>query len=216
MEEHGKSGVTFAIIVLVVLHYVGVIGFHLEDYRELFESLTPINLLISVGVLAYFHKIWNLNFGFWVFGVFWAGYLLEFVGVHTGLIFGDYSYGSTLGPKVAAVPPMMGLLWVMTAYMAGILAQNMTTNLWLRVVMGALLMVMLDFLIEPVAMEYDYWYWDAHRVPLSNYLTWFVVGAIMQYVFHQIHQEKSNPVAYPLYLIQFGFFATFLVVDLAG
>lgn len=216
MEERAKSGVTFAIIILVVLHYVGVIGLHLPDYRDLFQSLTPFNLLISLGILAYFHKIWNLNFGFWVFGVFWGGYLLELVGVHTGLLFGDYSYGTTLGPKVAAVPPLMGFLWVMVAYMAGILAQNMTSSLWLRVVVGALLMLILDILIEPVAMEYDFWFWDKYRVPLFNYVTWFLVGAVMQYVFHQIHQEKSNPVAYPLYLIQFGFFATFMVVDFAG
>ena len=110
----------------------------------------------------------------------------------------------------------MGLLWVMVAYIAGILAQNMTSSLWLRVVTGALLMLILDILIEPVAMEYDFWFWDKYRVPLFNYICWFIVGAIMQYVFHQIHQEKSNPVAYPLYLIQFGFFATFMVVDIAG
>ncbi|MEM6806978.1 MAG: carotenoid biosynthesis protein, partial [Bacteroidota bacterium] len=205
-----------AIIILVVLHYVGVIGFHLPDYRDLFQSLTPFNLLISLGILAYFHKIWNLNFGFWVFGVFWSGYLVELVGVHTGLLFGDYSYGTTLGPKVAAVPPMMGLLWVLVAYISGILAQNMTSSLWLRVVVGASLMLILDILIEPVAMEYDFWFWDKYRVPLLNYVCWFVIGAIMQYAFHQIHQEKRNPIAYPLYLIQFGFFATFMVVDLAG
>lgn len=216
MEEHTKSGVTFAIVVLVILHYVGVIGFHLDDYTTFFQDLTPVNLLISIGVLAYFHKIWNLSFGLWIFGVFWGGYLLELVGVHTGLLFGDYNYGSTLGPKVAAVPPLMGLLWVMIAYMAGIMAQNMTTSMWLRVVVGALLMVFLDILIEPVAMEYDFWYWTSHRIPLSNYLTWFLVGGVMQYAFHQIHQEKRNPIAYPLYLIQFGFFATFLVVKWAG
>ena len=56
MEENTKSGVTFAIIVLVVLHYVGVIGLHLDDYKELFQNLTPVNLLLSIGILAYFHN----------------------------------------------------------------------------------------------------------------------------------------------------------------
>jgi putative membrane protein len=37
---------------------------------------------------------------------------LEVVGVKTGLIFGEYKYGSTLGIKLFEVPLIIGFNWV--------------------------------------------------------------------------------------------------------
>ena len=39
------------------------------------------------------------------------GFGVEVIGVETGLLFGDYEYGSGLGPKVLKVPMLMGVLW---------------------------------------------------------------------------------------------------------
>ncbi|OAA28674.1 putative membrane protein [Frankia sp. EI5c] len=41
------------------------------------------------------------------------GLAAESVGVHTGWPFGDYSYGSALGPKLAGVPVVVPLAWTM-------------------------------------------------------------------------------------------------------
>ena len=211
--ERSKRQATAAIIFLAIFHEIGLIGLHLDATQELFQQLIPLNLLLSVGVLAYFHRSWTSNFGIFIFVIFWAGYLVELLGVKTGVIFGEYSYGASLGPKVAGIPPMIGVNWILLVYITGITSQKLTTNLWFRSTLGALFMVLLDLLIEPMAIRYDMWTWQGGVIPLQNFFAWFVISWGMQYGFHSLHQEKKNPVAYPLYLIQLVFFLTFLVIQ---
>ena len=107
---------------------MGAIGLHLDGTRDLFQSLTPLNLLISIAALAVFHRQWTMQFGIFVFATFWFSYIIEIIGVSTGAIFGEYYYGNALGPKIGGVPPLIGLLWVMLSYISGIISQKMTTN----------------------------------------------------------------------------------------
>ena len=105
-----------AIIVLAILYAVGLVGsvvFKLDLLK-----LSPINLIISAIVLFYFHKPKNTLFWIWVIGVFQAGYILELIGVSTGRIFGQYFYGNNLGFKLADVPVIIGLNWVMLCYVS--------------------------------------------------------------------------------------------------
>lgn len=212
--ERSKRTVTAVIIFLVIFHQVGVLGLHLEFSRELFEKLIPLNLLLSLGIISLFHRVWTTQFSIYLFIIFWAGYLVEVLGVATEAIFGTYAYGESLGFKVAGVPPMMGINWVLTVYLTAIVSQGIGRNLWTRSIIGAALMVFLDFLIEPMAMKFDMWDWPDHAVPLQNYFAWFVIGFAMQFGFHSLNQEKSNPVALPLYIIQIIFFASILVISL--
>ncbi|MEZ4775990.1 MAG: carotenoid biosynthesis protein [Bacteroidia bacterium] len=212
--ERSERSEKLVIGFLVIFHFVGIIGLHLDETRPLFQSLTPLNLLLTVGVLAWFHRSWTMKFGMFVFFIFWAGYLVEVAGVFTGAIFGSYNYGNAFGIKIAAVPPLIGINWVMLVYITGIISQGMAKNIWVRVTIGAALLVLLDFLIEPMAMTHDFWSWRDNRIPAQNYFAWFLIGWVMQYGFHSLTEEKSNPLALPVYLIQIIFFATFMVVRL--
>ena len=201
---------------LVIFHMVGVVGLHMQETRELFQDLTPLDLLITAGFLAWFHRKWSMNFGVFLFAIFWAGYIVEIIGVQTSAVFGSYTYGNTLGPKIAGVPPLMGLNWLILVYITGIISQRYSSSIWIKSTLGAILLVLMDFFIEPVAMEYDFWSWRNNTVPVQNYFAWFVIGWIMQYGFHSLHQEKSNALALPVYIIQLLFFATFIVVKLGA
>ncbi|MEZ4829458.1 MAG: carotenoid biosynthesis protein [Bacteroidia bacterium] len=212
--ERSERNVKLATGFLVIFHMVGIVGLHIEASRPLFQSLTPLNLLLTIGLLAVFHQPWNMKFGMFAFIIFWAGYLVEVAGVFTGAIFGSYSYGSALGFKIASVPPLIGLNWVMLVYITGMISQRMVSNIWVRATLGAVLLVLLDILIEPVAMRFDFWRWRDDSIPLQNYFAWFLIGWVMLYGFHSSTDEKSNPLALPVYLIQIMFFATFMVVRL--
>ncbi|MEM7660052.1 MAG: carotenoid biosynthesis protein [Bacteroidota bacterium] len=211
--ERSKRFSTAAIIFLAVFHEIGLVGLHLEATKSVFQMLIPLNLLLSIGVLAFFHREWTSKFGIFAFVVFWAGYLVELLGVQTGVIFGEYAYGSALGIKIAGVPPMIGVNWLLLTYITAITAQKLSSNLWMRATLGAAFMVILDFLIEPMAIRYDMWTWAGDSIPAQNFFAWFVIAWGMQYGFHNLHQEKSNPVATPLYLIQLVFFLSFLIID---
>ena len=105
-----------AIIILIILYAVGLIGSTV--FKIDLIKLTPINLMISAAILFYFHQPKNAMFWIWTLGVFQAGYILELLGVTTGRIFGQYLYGNNLGFKIADVPVIIGLNWVMLCYVS--------------------------------------------------------------------------------------------------
>lgn len=201
-----------AIIFLAIFHLVGLVGLHLDSTRPLFQSLVFFNLILSAAVLLAFHGSWNLRFGIFVFAVFWLGYLVEVVGVSTGAIFGDYQYGAALGPKVAGVPPLIGLNWLILVYCTGTIARRITPVLWSGAAIGAALMVLLDVLIEPMAIRYDFWTWAGSHIPLLNYFAWYLISYLMLLGYYSLDDEPDNPIASPLYVIQVVFFTAFLLI----
>lgn len=203
------SKTTLGIIFLTIIYIVGILGVVLEVHPD-FLMLTPLNLTMSLLVMLYFHERWSRG----IVGVlvlsFLTGLLLEIVGVKTGLIFGDYHYGRTLGFKVGGVPLIIGVNWAMLVYASGILVNTFLQNLpsIIKAILSAGLMVGLDVLIEPVAMKYDFWQWAGDVVPLHNYLGWFVIAFFLLLVFHYIVDKSlRNSVALALFGLQVLFFA---------
>jgi putative membrane protein len=133
------------------------------------------------------------------------------LGVHTGFIFGVYEYGPTLGPALLSVPVMMGVNWLMLIYMIGHVSLLAGAGRWGRSVLGAALMVLMDVLIEPFAVRFDMWQWAGDQIPFQNYLAWFLISWVMLRYFHAHNLSAPNPVALPLFLIQLGFFASFML-----
>jgi putative membrane protein len=52
-------------------------------------------------------------------------------------------------------------------------------------------MVLLDFMIEPVAIRLDFWHWQSGIIPLQNYLMWFLVAVLMNWIL-VFNQFKFN------------------------
>jgi len=104
---------------------------------------------------------------------------------------------------------MIGINWLMLVYSAGIISNLLPLPVWLKVIMSSMLMVLLDFFIEPFAMRYDLWNWENNTVPLKNYAGWFFSGLLMQCLFFFMKIEKQNVVAIWLYACQFIFFTIF-------
>ena len=73
-------------------------------------------------------------------------------------------------------------------------------------------MVLLDFLIEPVAIEFGWWSWDIVTVPLQNYIMWFLVSLIMQFVISRNNNEISKSISFSLLLSQIIFFVYLNIV----
>lgn len=201
-----KKKERIAIITLVILHAVGVVGFAIPQFTELFKQLVPLNLLISLFVLLYFHKPYTPAFFLGTLAVMFAGWGIEWVGVETGKIFGEYYYEGTLGYKIDNVPVMIGVNWFILLYCGLILAEKIAKPLWIKALLAAFFMVLMDFLIEPVAIRYDYWEWKSLHIPIQNYIAWFIVGFAMALGFGNLKFKSKNPIALPLYFIQLMFF----------
>lgn len=202
-----------AVALLAAMHLAGFMGLQLPASRPYFLMLVPFNLVLSAGLLSVFHSHWNYPFLFFCVFTFLAGYAVEVVGVRSGLIFGHYGYGEALGTHLLAVPPLIGLNWLILVYCTGVISAKLRTTRWGRATAGALLMVALDFLIEPVAGSLDFWRWQDNRIPPQNYLAWFVVAWVLLACFHAFPFRKSNRFAPFLYAAQLVFF---LLHNLAG
>lgn len=197
----------YAILVLTILYIVGVFGI-LIPIHEQFILLTPLNLLTSLGLVLIFHKNWTTSMTIFVAIAFSIGFGIEILGVQTGLVFGEYSYGKVLGPKLLGTPFMIGVNWIMLTYCSAITIQTVFPKLSkvIKAILGAATLVLLDFLIEPIAIQYDFWSWGGVDIPIQNYIAWFIISFGLIFTFYQIVGGQSNKVAIALLILQFAFF----------
>ena len=192
--------------IFIILHLVGIVGFSLDTSRPLFQLLTPFNLILSLVLLLWMHPAVDRRFIILCLAVAVLGYLIEVIGVNTGLIFGTYSYGKTLGFKVWQTPLLIGVNWLMMIYYTSAIAKRYFKSGLVQIIMASVLMVLMDVLIEPVAIAYDYWSWSSEDIPLQNYLGWFVLSLLLHTLYNSIQKTRENGVAPYLALAQFFFF----------
>lgn len=193
--------------LVILFHLVGLTGFLSPGLSSLFIKLVPWHLLLMLMLVIVSQTERNRYFGIFLVITYIAGFLIELIGIHTGLVFGSYSYGSTLGVKIAATPVMIGVNWILVIYSAGMLHRRLAErSRILAAGTGAALVTLLDWLIEPVAVHFDYWSWHSENIPLQNYIGWFLLSFCLLFLFYRLPFRKDNPVGVVLFIAQFAFF----------
>lgn len=194
-------------VVLPLMHIAGFIGLQLEASQSLFKALVPFHLLSCLVLLLLFQEQWNSKTLIFCVITYLVGFFIEALGVHTGLIFGQYQYGETLGWKIIDIPLVIGVNWLILIFCTGILLHEWYQNPWLKATIGATLIVAIDFLIEPVAIRLDFWDWTYHQIPLQNYIAWYIVAFGLLCLFYNLSFPKHNRIAVLLLICQALFFA---------
>lgn len=195
------------VLFLVIMYFVGIVGHLIPSTRNLMIILTPFTLLLTGGVVTYksFFPA-NKKFLFWGISTYLITFSLEVIGVKTGLVFGGYNYGTALGFKVFEVPLIIGFNWVLVILGAISISKSYTKNIILISLTAAVLSVMFDYFLEPVAINLGYWHWNQISVPLQNYLAWFVIAFIFSIALLKIKSDFNQGVSKEYFLIQFTFF----------
>ena len=149
--------IQFSIILLILIYLTGFIGIVASKNPIDFLSLTPLNLGISAILLFINHQkgFQNQVFIFILIGI--LAYFIEVLGVNTGVIFGEYAYGKTLGWKIFNTPLMIGVNWILLTYATVYSLEKLIQTKWILALCSSLVLVTLDFLIEPIAITYDFW-----------------------------------------------------------
>jgi putative membrane protein len=192
------------IIVLVIFYSVGIVGMWTNPLY--FTTLSPINLGLTALVLLLFSPLGNPDFRRYAVFVAVAGFAVEIVGVRTGSLFGHYYYGNALGFKAGMVPIIIAFNWMVLTLCSLSIASKLKYSVPVKVVVGALLMVFLDLLIEPLTAQLDYWYWQDNVIPIRNFIGWTVVSVFFHAVAWQLKFEKYNRIALSLLILQYAFF----------
>lgn len=194
-----------AIGILVLFYAVGIIGMQ-TSYRNFFLQLTPYHLLLSFVVFALSAKK-QRNLAIDMILIAGCAYLIEWIGVHKGWLFGNYGYGSNLGPKADGIPLVIALNWVMLVFGAASLVKRISLPQSIQIILGALLMTGLDFLMEPVAVKSGYWSWASGEIPWFNYSCWFVFSGLFQMWIYRRKSVQVNKVWSVLFILMAAFFA---------
>lgn len=195
------------IILLCIIFLVGLIGHILPAIRPLMLLITPYMLFVTGLVIFYITlRRGELKLLLWCLIIYILTFSLEAVGVKTGLIFGSYSYGNTLGFQLLGVPLLIGFNWVIVILGAITIAEQIDQNIFLTALFTGTLAVLFDIMMEPVAIKLDYWTWNSGFIPFSNYYAWFGISFLssMLYDFFKIKTSEKLPEVY--FTIQFTFF----------
>lgn len=120
-----------------------------------------------------------------------VGFLGEYLGVHTGRIFGDYFYNSNPhvnGFLVGGVPPLVTLSYISMGYACYIMARIILgaygkIKNWMLVgvpLLAALFMVVWDMSFDPTSAFVNHlWFWPTGGAyfgePFHNFTGWFMV-----------------------------------------
>jgi putative membrane protein len=113
-------------------------------------------------------------------------YGIEYLGVHTGVPYGEFYYGVDLGPILAGVPlglPIFFIPLVMNSYLLCLLLlgeRAVRTGVRLAAVIAAVLTM--DLVLDPGAVALGFWVYPGggafYGVPLSNYAGWIVSATV--------------------------------------
>jgi bisanhydrobacterioruberin hydratase len=225
--------VSIAIGMAILFHLVGLVGILWWD-RELIGKTTIFHLLLMFALLIWTE--WPLTRGFIGYMIVAAvlGFGVEVLGVNTGLVFGDYSYGEVLGGKSWGVPWMIAVNWIIVTYGSACLMNALYHRIIpplgdtpdssngsltqpshkpfspfsiLLLIDSAILATLFDWLMEPIAVKLGYWSWGGDgAIPLFNYGCWFAVSLLILAIGKALGCRFRNPFAVQLLLIQSLFF----------
>ena len=174
---------------------------------EWFIPKTPFNLLLCF-LLLLINVPFGTRRGSLAFLIsFIVGMGIEIAGVATGDIFGTYVYGSNLGFKAWGVPLMIGIYWAVLVVVTSQMARQVFDNIVVASITGASLMVGLDFLMEQMASQFDFWHFEHAIAPLQNYIAWFGVALVLQVISFIATPKSDGIFSTQLYLNQVVFFA---------
>lgn len=157
------------------------------------------------------------------------GYVIETIGVTTGIPYGDFTYTDALGGKLfGLVPYLLPVSYVPLVIGAFAASWQFGTSIPVRIIYSTLLLILMDGVLDPGAAALGFWVWSEgglyYGIPLSNYFGWLVSGLLASLLISRFGSWETPPKAGMLdgailgmsFWIGVSFFAGFVVPALLG
>lgn len=183
-------------VLYLVLISGGLLNFFgvMTDISSIMAGL----IIIAIGLFAFYEymliivkdkeKTYTIKYLIFFVFVLIISWLIEYFGVKSGIVFGEYEYSDTLIPQISKVPIAIGFAWFSTLISSAAIVQQTSVfssskvDAIVKSLAIALFMVFFDFMLEPVAVKLDYWQWESGIIPTQNYITWFIVGFLFSLI----------------------------------
>ncbi|MBS4059243.1 MAG: carotenoid biosynthesis protein [Bacteroidetes bacterium] len=207
-----KNKLHLSLFLLAVIYLVGIVT-ALLGHTDALMQLTPYNLVFATGLILYNAEGMNKVYLKWFLLIAVAGYLIELLGIITGIIFGIYAYGEGLGIKLFDVPLIIGINWAVLVFSTAAILNKLKLSIWLKAAIAASMMVAYDILLEPVAIRFDFWNWEGGSIPLQNYIAWWLIAYVMLLGVLRYVKNLQNKIALYVVLVQSLFFAILILKE---
>jgi putative membrane protein len=192
-----------ALIFLWIIHIAALIGIAL-GYEDFFLPKSPFTLIYLLFLMILFFKIDSKKTVLLFAAFMLTGIAVEWLGVHTGSLFGDYYYGHNFGPKIDGIPILIGVNWAILTFTTHIIAKKFLSSSLAIIALGAFLMVGLDYFLEQICDFSGFWHFNG-GAGWFNYLCWFIIAAILHAIAFQFKLSGSKLISYHLYSVQLFF-----------
>ncbi len=129
------------------------------------------------------------------------GFAIEAIGVATGLPYGEFFYGDSLGPKALGLVPYLLPISYLPLVIGAVAASwrdglEMSKRL-LDIFRSALLLTLMDGVLDPGAASLGFWVWPEggayYGVPLSNYAGWLLSGTLAAALLLTVGRWRQTP-----------------------
>ena len=152
------------------------------------------------------------------------GFFYEVAGVHLGFLFGSYNYTDVFNIKLFSVPIVMICAWIIVLTFTLSIIQDLPKTY--SFIVGALIMVIIDLLIDPVAVHgLEIWKWDSkgfyYDIPIHNFLGWFFLSIPLIILFsffeYKIHKfSRLTSIAIISFFVIIGILNGLLLASFIG
>ena len=185
-------------VVLVWLFILLSIISLIIGYEDLFLGIFLIIQFLGIGLI-----IWNSDkkkkLLLALFITFSLGMFFEYIAINYTTIFGEYEYGEGMGLKFFGVPVMIGINWSSLTYCTAAISEKISNNKIVTSILGAILFVALDIVVEATAQWFDLWENFNYNQPILEHIAWFIVSFIAHFLFMKVVKLFNYTIAFHLF-----------------
>lgn len=203
----------FFIRNIIIFYSIGIIGFSINYTYKLFTFLSPIILILTLSLLFYYDRKKTdrkriIYFSF----VFLSSYIIEMIGVNTGLLFGQYQYHHGLGFKLFETPLLIGVNWILMIYITSSIFTKLKFKFLFQVIIPSSLMLVYDIIMERAAPKMEMWSWADNIIPIQNFIMWGLLAFVFHSIKYLLKIEIKNKMALPIYIAQIILFIFIILI----
>ena len=202
----------YLLYFLILVYFCGAIGFVYNP--GFFLPFTPFTLVLTSFIFLLFQTNNKRDFYISFLVIAIIGYFTEVLGARTGFIFGEYSYGKTLGLKILEVPLTISINWALLVTCGVLVCSYFVKHKLALSVIAALLTTLIDILIEKVAPTLDFWKFDNNLPGLHNSVGWFLISFVTGYFFSGTLLKGNKKIALIVLILQVFFFAFICLIGI--
>ena len=199
-------------VFFIVFFMVGFFGIITPFTHQIFLKLFPVALLLSFFALLLFHQTpYDAKTVIALLVIGLSGYFIEVAGVNTNLIFGNYTYGDSLGIQFFNAPVLIGINWVMLTFASSSITEKSSLPISLKIIIASILMLLYDIILEQIAPDLDMWHWAGGVVPYQNFFAWLLIAVLFQSFIKMMGIKTRNSIALLIILCQALFFISLII-----